>query len=220
MQIKCLILAAAVTVAAASVAKADFVNGGFESGDFTGWSVTSGGGTAPVVIQYNQSGQYPAGAFGEAVPPPTGGGTYGAYFSSDFGTDRISQNLVLTPGQYLFSFDIYAPANGRANPFDANFDGFTIDGNNVTQVSGTAKALVSGWTQLSFEFQSGGGPFTGFEFSGLGNPNNGYAADVVVDNFSVAAVPEPSTWAMMILGFAGIGLMAYRRKAKPALIAA
>jgi hypothetical protein len=27
----------------------------------------------------------------------------------------------------------------------------------------------------------------------------------------VSAVPEPSTWAMMILGFAGIGFMAYRR---------
>ena len=27
-----------------------------------------------------------------------------------------------------------------------------------------------------------------------------------------AAVPEPSTWAMMILGFAGVGFMAYRRK--------
>jgi PEP-CTERM motif len=34
------------------------------------------------------------------------------------------------------------------------------------------------------------------------------------------AVPEPSTWAMMILGFAGIGFMAYRRKSKPVLIAA
>ena len=35
-----------------------------------------------------------------------------------------------------------------------------------------------------------------------------------------AAVPEPSTWAMMILGFAGVGFMSYRRKAKPALMAA
>jgi PEP-CTERM motif len=26
-----------------------------------------------------------------------------------------------------------------------------------------------------------------------------------------AAVPEPSTWAMMILGFMGIGFMAYRK---------
>ena len=28
----------------------------------------------------------------------------------------------------------------------------------------------------------------------------------------VAAVPEPTTWAMMLLGFAGIGFMAYRSK--------
>jgi hypothetical protein len=32
------------------------------------------------------------------------------------------------------------------------------------------------------------------------------------DNVTVAAVPEPSTWAMMILGFLGVGFMAYRRK--------
>jgi hypothetical protein len=36
----------------------------------------------------------------------------------------------------------------------------------------------------------------------------------------VGAVPEPSTWAMMILGFAGIGFMVHRRKSKPALMAA
>jgi len=36
----------------------------------------------------------------------------------------------------------------------------------------------------------------------------------------VAGVPEPSTWAMMILGFAGIGFLAYRRRSKPALMAA
>ncbi|HEY1782551.1 MAG TPA: PEP-CTERM sorting domain-containing protein [Roseiarcus sp.] len=35
-----------------------------------------------------------------------------------------------------------------------------------------------------------------------------------------AAVPEPSTWAMIILGFAGLGFMGYRRKDKMALNAA
>jgi hypothetical protein len=30
--------------------------------------------------------------------------------------------------------------------------------------------------------------------------------------FATSAVPEPSTWAMMMLGFAGIGCMAYRRR--------
>ncbi|SHM37477.1 PEPxxWA-CTERM sorting domain-containing protein [Bradyrhizobium lablabi] len=41
---------------------------------------------------------------------------------------------------------------------------------------------------------------------------------VTVAESSLAAVPEPSTWAMMILGFCGLGFMTYRRKSKPALM--
>ena len=37
---------------------------------------------------------------------------------------------------------------------------------------------------------------------------------------AVSAVPEPSTWAMMILGFCGLGFMAYRRKDKLAMTVA
>jgi hypothetical protein len=37
---------------------------------------------------------------------------------------------------------------------------------------------------------------------------------------AVSAVPESSTWAMMLLGFAGLGLMAYRRTSRSALGAA
>ena len=43
-------------------------------------------------------------------------------------------------------------------------------------------------------------------------------------NFTVSgslvsgAVPEPSTWAMMLLGFAGLGFMAYRRTKKGAAV--
>jgi hypothetical protein len=40
------------------------------------------------------------------------------------------------------------------------------------------------------------------------------------DGIEISAVPESSTWAMMLLGFAGIGFMAYRRKSKPAFMAA
>jgi hypothetical protein len=36
----------------------------------------------------------------------------------------------------------------------------------------------------------------------------------------IYSVPEPSTWAMLLVGFAGLGIMAYRRKSKPALMAA
>jgi hypothetical protein len=35
-----------------------------------------------------------------------------------------------------------------------------------------------------------------------------------------SAIPEPSTWAMLLLGFASIAFMAYRRKSKPTLMAA
>jgi hypothetical protein len=39
------------------------------------------------------------------------------------------------------------------------------------------------------------------------------------DGLTVAGVPEPSTWAMMILGFLGIGFIAHRRKSRPLRVA-
>lgn len=38
-------------------------------------------------------------------------------------------------------------------------------------------------------------------------------------NTLTASVPEPSTWAMMLLGFAGLGFVAYRRRSRLALAA-
>lgn len=69
-----------------------------------------------------------------------------------------------------------------------------------------------------------GGPlsFAGYTFTlipqvlgpqGVGSLSGALYADVsiaVAEN--APAAPEPSTWAMMILGFAGVGFMAYRRK--------
>lgn len=54
-----------------------------------------------------------------------------------------------------------------------------------------------------------------FSFLDLGNDNVG----IVIDNLVLAAVPEPSTWAMLILGFGVIGAAARRRRAagNPAL---
>ena len=37
---------------------------------------------------------------------------------------------------------------------------------------------------------------------------------------TVSAVPEASTWAMMLLGFAGIGFITHRWKSRPASISA
>lgn len=60
------------------------------------------------------------------------------------------------------------------------------------------------------------GPGTPGDLDGAGSGDRIYA----LSDFSltqVAAVPEPSTWAMMILGFCGLGFMAYRRRSTATL---
>jgi hypothetical protein len=49
----------------------------------------------------------------------------------------------------------------------------------------------------------------GYYYTPVDDPTSGTITEV-------AAVPEPSTWAMMILGFVGIGFMGFRRKGKSA----
>ena len=39
-----------------------------------------------------------------------------------------------------------------------------------------------------------------------------------IGNTPLSAVPEPSTWAMMILGFAGLGFMAYHQEIKASIV--
>jgi hypothetical protein len=50
-------------------------------------------------------------------------------------------------------------------------------------------------------------------------PGTNNEADYDNLSLTVNSVPEPSTWAMMILGFAGLGFIAYRRKSKPLMAA-
>ena len=55
---------------------------------------------------------------------------------------------------------------------------------------------------------------TSIDFSYTGNTVPGDGEAFLAALTTVSAVPEPSTWAMMILGFGGIGLMARRRKSR------
>jgi hypothetical protein len=50
------------------------------------------------------------------------------------------------------------------------------------------------------------------------NPQGFFGSSTSTIVTQVASVPEPSTWAMMILGFAGIAAMTYRRR-KSAMLA-
>jgi hypothetical protein len=215
-----LLAAAATLFAVASPAHAANLvkNGSFENG-FTDWNTTaSTGETAPVVIAYNQASPYPTGAFGEAVPTsnavgsasPDAVGDFTAYFSSDFGSDRLLQTVNLTAGKfYRVGFDYYAPENGINNPSDALLT-FLID--DIPQVSFQAGgASVPAKTWLNFDTvikATATGPFT-FQFKGLGTTA---AADFAIDRVYALGAPEPSTWAMMILGFGFAGAALRRRQ--------
>ena len=76
---------------------------------------------------------------------------------------------------------------------------------------------------FELQFTLAGATITDFTKNGLGyffaadvsNPRGGtgaVASALSTEINLLTAVPEPSTWAMMLLGFAGVGFMAYRRK--------
>ena len=89
----------------------------------------------------------------------------------------------------------------------STFDIFGLDTSGFANVKDACGAAAVGTDCNTYEFWDGIHPTAAAHMA---------IADAFV---AVATVPEPTTWAMMLLGFAGIGFMAYRRKSKPALMA-
>lgn len=48
-------------------------------------------------------------------------------------------------------------------------------------------------------------------FTAIRLSDNSFQVSGQIGDVYASPVPEPATWAMMILGFAGIGVMAFRR---------
>jgi len=71
---------------------------------------------------------------------------------------------------------------------------------------------IGGLVDFNIGGNSQSGPFQYVLNDSVNNPNGypGVNPGSVLINMS--AVPEPSTWAMMVLGFMGVGFLAYRRK--------
>jgi PEP-CTERM motif len=110
-------------------------------------------------------------------------------------------------------------ANVFSNPFAATLSNRTNNGTGVSFNGGNETFSFAGLpvnigsNTLTFTYTSlADANHAGFQ--GLGD--EGWGVEQVI----ASAVPEPSTWAMMLLGFAGIGSIAYRRKSKLALMAA
>ena len=129
-------------------------------------------------------------------------------------------NLGMGSGNLLY-FPVLGPSDfGSGTLTDAN--SFTGD---LFQLMTDVNGIVVPSGYISGTLLTSTDVFTNTTLGGLGlTPGTyvymwgtGNAADSVIVNIGV---PEPSTWAMIILGFAGLGFMAYRRKGKPVLMAA
>ncbi len=84
---------------------------------------------------------------------------------------------------------------------DLDLDIYTNTSNGLFPTTFAGGSVISGLD--TFFLSSGSILFTSF---GAGTLTFESSLD------TVAAVPEPSTWAMLLLGFGGLGFMAYRRK--------
>jgi choice-of-anchor C domain-containing protein len=133
------------------------------------------------------------------------------------GAISATQTIATTIGQqYLVSF--WAAGNPDGTPavktFNVSFGGSGLKSFSVAEGAGPRPAM--NWTLESFIYTADS---TSSALSFMSTTAGPYGP--ALDNVSVIAlsVPEPSTWAMMILGFAGIGAMTYRRR-KSAILAA
>ena len=167
---------------------------------------------------------------------------FGSQTSQPYGSTVFNAG---TPGPFSLSAPIPPTNLHNTEPFNISADaGFWFSDTTVTIYNNASPPLqfVDPYTTFDFKFtnenissvaidQSTAADFLPATLTLLGPDEftvfiNGadpaYLDTLVIDvtTGSVGAVPEPSTWAMMILGFAGIGFMAYRQKSKPGLMAA
>ena len=140
------------------------------------------------------------------------GGTGNCVDLSGSAPGALSRMIDLTAGLYSLTFQFSGnqldgnPAATDIRPvssFDVTFNGVT---STVTPLSNsstvfqtftsTYQVLTGGPVTLAFSQNAGGDEFRGS----------------IIDSISIAAVPEPATWALMLLGFGVVGSAIRRRR--------
>ena len=181
---------AAAALLSTSAGAAELVsNGGFETGDFSGWTAN------PV--------SFPMDVITNTVEQ----GTYAAEIAGfDYGPNTLTQDITDVSGQsYLLSFWRYQDT-GTPNGLDVTWNGVSV-------FSEVNNSLGAGWQNFTATVTGHG--VDALSFSAWNDPAYTY-----VDNISVTGggVPEPATWAMMVMGVGGLGAM-LRRRRQSALLA-
>jgi hypothetical protein len=164
------------------------------------WSINPGTGAATLIVNNEDVDGVSISANGSIIYGATGGRIYG--WNSTTG----AQVFVSQP---LGSPDGTGVINGSGL-----FAGDIVSNNNdgtvwlINHLTGLAVLIASGGTRGDYVGVDGN---DGSLF--LTQTNEVFKLGCGQGcGFVQGAVPEPSTWAMMILGFAGVGYMAYRRR--------
>jgi hypothetical protein len=118
---------------------------------------------------------------------------------------------------FVLDVKFTAPGSNPTDVFDATLSGKAVDdghGHLTITFSTAPQYFDGGLFELSVD-----SPLTITITGATDDRGDWYNCDNVtgsatLDGVITAAVPEPSTWAMMVLGFCGIGFMAYRRRDK------
>jgi hypothetical protein len=139
------------------------------------------------------------------------------FSSGDTFNTSASGQAVITPTNTTFN-DLTMTASGTASAFTALLLDVKVPGTETLTFT-SPTPITSGATQIvtangeNFILVSAinGETFSSLRFTSTGNLSSVEQVRVDIAG-NVGAVPEPSTWAMMVLGFLGIGFMAYRRR--------
>jgi hypothetical protein len=140
----------------------------------------------------------PAWGFPTAPAPGSNAAFLQSYPTLNLGVITIDTDVLVANQLYTVTFQSVARPSTGADPFTVSYNSTLLG----TVTPG------SSWATTSFSFVAVDGQDLIFSATRIdGDHASG------LDNITISvAVPEPSTWAMMILGFAGIGFLAYRRR--------
>jgi hypothetical protein len=214
MRICAIALGIAAALATVTGASADvYMSANFSGGIFSAANVK-----APFIGTVTPNSTFTGSLVFDSSLIPAGLGTQNVQFASfpDIGAIPPATAFQFSMGSLSFNLNNDPLAaiqykNGKFNGFAAN-EVFTFGGIQYD-------LLISGGTWQIYLAPGGNPDFNTTFVSGYFNIGDAALTGKTSYTPQVAAVPEPSTWAMMILGFAGVGFMAYRRRKVAALAA-
>ena len=194
-------MAAAAGLTAAPASAATIINGSFELGTDPGASFSTLAAGSSAITGWTIGG--------------AGVDYIGGYWNASDGVRSVdlsalsaggvSQNITTVAGKtYKVTFDMAGNPDGgfgdklmvvTSNGFNPQINSFTVGAANTH--------LNMGWQSMSYMFTAGPGTVTNIAFAS--DEYNPYGP--ALDNIGISAVPEPTTWALMILGFGAAGGM-------------